>query len=42
VQRGRFVVISSTERILLDIDGEQPGQGPIQFRLNPGILSLRG
>ncbi|EHQ90042.1 diacylglycerol/lipid kinase family protein [Desulfosporosinus youngiae] len=42
VQRGRSVVITSDERILLDIDGEQPGQGPIEFRLKPGILRLWG
>jgi len=42
VQRGRSVVITSTEKILLDIDGEQPGQGPIQFRLNPSILRIWG
>ncbi|HBV86986.1 MAG TPA: lipid kinase [Desulfosporosinus sp.] len=42
VQRGRSVVITSAEKILLDIDGEQPGQGPIQFKLNPSILRLWG
>ena len=42
LHRGRSVVITSDERILLDIDGEQPGQGPIQVRLNPGILRLWG
>jgi len=42
VLRGRSVVITSDETILLDIDGEQPGQGPIDFKLNPGILRLWG
>lgn len=40
VERGRSVIITSAEKILLDIDGEQPGQGPIQFSLNPSLLYL--
>ncbi|MCO1600312.1 diacylglycerol/lipid kinase family protein [Desulfosporosinus nitroreducens] len=42
VLRGRSVVITSAEKILLDIDGEQPGQGPIQLKVIPRILCLWG
>ncbi|SDH16337.1 diacylglycerol/lipid kinase family protein [Desulfosporosinus hippei] len=42
VYRGQSVVVSSDQRILLDLDGEQPGQGPIQFRLMPSVLCLWG
>lgn len=42
VQRGRSVVITSAEKVLLDIDGEQPGQVPIHIKLNPSILRLWG
>lgn len=42
VYRGRSVTITSDEKILLDIDGEQPGQGPVQFRLNSDSICLWG
>lgn len=42
MQRGRSIVITSEERILLDIDGEQPGRGPIKLSLKPGSLCLMG
>ena len=42
VYRGRSVVITSTEKALLDIDGEQPGQAPLTFSLLPKILRVWG
>ena len=40
VQRGRSVVITTVEKALLDIDGEQPGQAPLTFSLHPKALCL--
>ncbi len=40
VHRGRSVVITSDEKVLLDIDGEQPGQVPIHLKINSKILCL--
>ena len=42
VHRGRSVVITTTEKALLDIDGEQPGQAPLEFNLLPKALCLWG
>ncbi|HUS89126.1 MAG TPA: diacylglycerol kinase family lipid kinase, partial [Desulfosporosinus sp.] len=42
VQRGRSVVITTVEKALLDIDGEQPGQAPLTFSLHPKALCLWG
>lgn len=42
VYRGRSVVISSTEKTLLDIDGEQPGYAPISFNLHPKAICIWG
>ncbi|HBW36570.1 diacylglycerol kinase family protein [Desulfosporosinus sp. BICA1-9] len=42
VYRGQSVVITSTEKALLDIDGEQPGYAPITFTLHPKTLCLWG
>jgi len=42
VHRGRSVVITTAEKALLDIDGEQPGQAPLTFSLNPKALCLWG
>jgi len=42
VHRGRSIVITSTEKILLDIDGEQPGRVPVRISLNPSMLLLWG
>jgi len=40
VHRGRSVVITSVEKALLDIDGEQPGHAPLTFSLHPKVLCL--
>ncbi len=40
VQCGRSVVITTVEKALLDIDGEQPGQAPLTFSLHPKALCL--
>lgn len=40
VHRGRSVVITTVEKALLDIDGEQPGQAPLTFSLHPKALCL--
>lgn len=42
VYRGRSVVITSNEKVLLDIDGEQPGRAPISFTLHPKTLCIWG
>jgi len=42
VHRGRSVVITTVEKALLDIDGEQPGQAPLTFHLHPKALCLWG
>ena len=40
VKRGRSVVITTVEKALLDIDGEQPGQAPLTFSLHPKALCI--
>lgn len=40
VQRGQTVVISTQEKALLDIDGEQPGQAPLTFQIHPKAIRL--
>lgn len=42
VHRGRSVVITTVEKVLLDIDGEQPGQAPLKFILHPKALCIWG
>jgi len=42
VHRGRSVVITTVEKVLLDIDGEQPGQAPLTFSLHSKALCLWG
>jgi diacylglycerol kinase (ATP) len=42
VHRGRSVVITTVEKALLDIDGEQPGHAPLTFSLHPKALCLWG
>jgi len=42
VHRGRSVVITTAEKALLDIDGEQPGQAPLTFIIHPKALCLWG
>ncbi len=42
VHRGKFVVITTVEKALLDIDGEQPGQAPLKFSLHHKALCLWG
>jgi len=38
--RGRRIEASSSERVLLDMDGEQPGQLPVAIHLIPGAIRL--
>lgn len=38
--RGRKVVASSPQRVLLDMDGEQPGRLPVRIRVVPGALRM--
>jgi YegS/Rv2252/BmrU family lipid kinase len=42
VLRGRSVVITTVEKALLDIDGEQPGHAPLTFTLHSRALCLWG
>ena len=42
VHRGQSVVITTVEKALLDIDGEQPGQTPLTFTIHPKALCLWG
>ncbi len=37
----RKVTVESDERVLLDIDGEQPGTLPATFEILPGVINLR-
>lgn len=39
--RARRVKITSTEPVLLDLDGEQPGLAPVTFTLQPAALRVR-
>jgi len=40
--RGRKVNITSTGEALLDLDGEQPGRAPINVKLLPAAIYLKG
>jgi YegS/Rv2252/BmrU family lipid kinase len=40
VYRGRAVIITTVEKALLDLDGEQPGQAPLTFSIHPKALCL--
>ena len=39
--RGRKVIADSPERVLIDMDGEQPGSLPCSFDILPGALALK-
>lgn len=39
--RARRVKVESERPLLLDLDGEQPGTGPVTFELAPGALCVR-
>jgi len=39
--RGKKVVATSSERVLLDVDGEQPGLLPASFEVLPGKILMR-
>lgn len=39
--RGAHVTVSSPERALLDLDGEQPGVAPVEFTLIPSALKVK-
>lgn len=39
--RAREVTVEAQEPLLLDLDGELPGQSPVTFRLVPGALGIR-
>lgn len=39
--RAKKVVALSDERVLLDVDGEQPGKLPVTFTICPGALKLK-
>jgi diacylglycerol kinase (ATP) len=39
--RAKTVAATSTERMLLDVDGEQPGMLPARFELLPGALRVK-
>ena len=41
LRRGRVVTATSDERVLLDVDGEQPGSLPSRFEILPGALKLK-
>jgi diacylglycerol kinase family enzyme len=38
--RGRRIEACSDQRVLLDVDGEQPGQLPVVIDMVPGALRL--
>jgi diacylglycerol kinase (ATP) len=40
IQTGKQVTASSEQRVLLDIDGEQPGTLPAELSIVPGILRM--
>ncbi|MHB8771303.1 MAG: diacylglycerol/lipid kinase family protein [Syntrophales bacterium] len=40
VQTGRTVVADSDQRVLLDIDGEQPGTLPAEFTICPAAITM--
>ena len=39
--RGKTVKIKSSDRALLNLDGEQPGEGPVEVEILPSALNLR-
>lgn len=39
--RAKLVTASSPERVLLDVDGEQPGMLPASFSILPGVLRMK-
>jgi YegS/Rv2252/BmrU family lipid kinase len=41
LHRGVHVTVSSAERALLDLDGEQPGVAPVEFTLIPAALRVK-
>jgi YegS/Rv2252/BmrU family lipid kinase len=41
LHRGTHVTVSSAERALLDLDGEQPGVAPAEFALIPAALRVK-
>jgi YegS/Rv2252/BmrU family lipid kinase len=41
LHRGAHVTVSSAERALLDLDGEQPGVAPVEFTLVPSALRVK-
>jgi diacylglycerol kinase family enzyme len=41
LHRGTHVTVSSPERALLDLDGEQPGVAPVEFTLLPAALRVK-
>lgn len=38
--KGKVVTVESSERVLIDLDGEQPGTLPVTFELLPQALSI--
>lgn len=40
--RGRCVRVTSSERVLIDIDGEYAGETPAEFEILPGAIRLKG
>jgi len=40
IQKGKRVTAASEQRVLLDIDGEQPGTLPVELSILPGALNL--
>lgn len=40
--RGKKVEVTSADRVLLDLDGEQPGSTPVEIELLPGAIKLKG
>lgn len=41
LHRGKHVAVTSAERALLDLDGEQPGVAPAEFTLMPAALRVK-
>ncbi|MDO8462563.1 MAG: diacylglycerol kinase family lipid kinase, partial [Deltaproteobacteria bacterium] len=41
-RKGKKVHITSDERVLLDVDGEQPGFLPAAFEIVPQALKVKG
>jgi YegS/Rv2252/BmrU family lipid kinase len=38
--RGRRILVTSDERVLIDLDGEQPGMLPASFEVVPGAIQI--